>query len=169
MTTQVEQRCIRFTDIAGLERADLPIAGEIWLKELCSASWSTRDMMKLGVHFIGYVNAPNPRATWFREIENLFQLNRDGVLQALSAMRIYGAVDAFSSDGQSIKVALKLSWLQRLAALEAVHRLHELEMARKRMKVASLSVREKGWTPPAVPGEDALEDVPGEVPVQAHA
>jgi hypothetical protein len=47
-----DQRKVRFAAFDGLDRADLPLANEIWLADLYAASWASKEAMKLGCHLV---------------------------------------------------------------------------------------------------------------------
>ena len=122
----IDQRRLRFADITGLERRDLPLATEIWLDDLYKAVWVNRETMKLCAYFVRYMGRPEAGALTLREIENQCQLNADEVRKSLVLMRTFGLVEAFVIDRSDIRVALRLSITQRLRALEAKHRLKQL-------------------------------------------
>lgn len=126
-----EKRRARFSDTTGLERVDLPVAGEIWLRDLFAASWATREAMRLGMHLVRYMNEPDPEAVKLEQIENQCQLTREDVLKALTMMRNYGVVDAFSCRPNGLRVALHLSLLQRTAALELTDQFCRLVQRRR--------------------------------------
>lgn len=118
----LEQRRIRFASIAGIEREDLPLACEVWLNDLCSALWVTRDAMKLGNYVVRYMLRKAPTLLSLNDIESQYQLGEEEVRKALTLMRTFGAVDSFVCDRSGLRIALSLSILQRLKVLEARHR-----------------------------------------------
>lgn len=122
----IDQRRLRFSDIVGLGRPDLPLACEIWLDDIYRAPWITREAMKLSAYFVRYMNRPDANALTLREIESQCQLSADDVRKALVLMRGFGAVEAFVIDRNDIRVGLCLGYLQRLRALEAKHRFTQL-------------------------------------------
>ena len=122
----IDQRRLRFSDIAGLERHDLPLACEVWLEDIYRAPWISREAMKLSAYFVRYMNRPDANALTLREIESQCQLSADDLRKALVLMRSFGAVEAFVIDRNDIRVGLTLSYHQRLRALEAKHRFAQL-------------------------------------------
>ena len=122
----MDQRRLRFSDIESLERADLPMASEIWLDDLFRAGWITREAMKLSAYFVRYMARPDANALSLREIESQCQLNADEVRKALVLMRTFGTVEAFLIDRNDIRVGLRLSFMQRLRTLEAKSRFSQL-------------------------------------------
>ena len=122
----IDQRRLRFSDIVGLERHDLPLACEIWLEDIYRAPWISREAMKLCAYFVRYMSRPDANALTLREIESQCQLSPDDVRKALVLMRSFGAVEAFVIDRNDIRVGLTLSYHQRLRALEAKHRFAQL-------------------------------------------
>jgi hypothetical protein len=126
MTDQSDKRRIRFASIEGLMRADLGLAGEVWLEEVIRAPWASREVMKVAGALVRYMSLSNPPALGLRELESQQQLTREDVRKALVLMQSFQAVEAFVIDRDEIKVALRLGLLQRLRVLEAGRRLHEL-------------------------------------------
>ncbi len=122
----IDKRRLRFSSIVGIERSDLPLACEVWLEEVVKAPWSTREAMKLAVHFVRYMTNPDPATLGLREIEGQCGLGPDEVRKTLSLMKNYGAVDDFMCTRDDVKAALNLSLLQRCRVLELKHRHAEL-------------------------------------------
>lgn len=161
----MELRRVRFDSIEGLHRADLGIAGEVWLRDVCKATWATRDCMKIAAHVARYMAAPDPRLLTPSKIEQQLQLGRDEMKAALRLMKLYRVVEAFNLEADGLRAALHLSTLQRLEVLEVRHRLDVL--CRQRGVEPASGGR---WLPPAEPRID--DDEGDEAPratVGAHA
>lgn len=142
-----EKRRVRFSNMGELGRTDVPIAGGIWLRDLCAAAWATREAMRLATHFVRYMTQPDDNIVTFEQIENQCQLSRDDVLKALAMMRNYGFVDAFTFDEDCLKAALHLSILQRFETLELTDRYVEL-MERRRKSPKLVHTNNSGtWLP----------------------
>lgn len=142
-----EARRVRFVSLDGLERRDIELAGEIWLRDICEAKWSSREAMKLAAHMVRYMAAADPRQLALSRIEHQIQLGRDEILQALRMLRLYRAIEAYSTDGDELRVALYLSNLQRLQVLETRLRLDQLT---RPLAVAERSPNPPSkWVPPA--------------------
>ena len=146
----IDQRRLRFSDIVGLERHDLPLACEVWLEDIYRAPWISREAMKLSAYFVRYMNRPDANALTLREIESQCQLSPDDVRKALVLMRSFGAVEAFVIDRNDIRVGLCLSYLQRLRALEAKHRFAQLPASGKTTPWPWLADEDK-WVPVHAP------------------
>lgn len=142
-----EQRRVRFSNIDGLERQDLAIAGEVWLDELVRAPWITREAIKLATHFVRYMRAPDPARMILREIESEVQLGREDMLKTLKQMRTYGAIETFTCDRADLRVSLHLSFLQRLRVLEVTARFGELAMQRGRNPRPWVEAERVTWVP----------------------
>ena len=142
-----EKRRVRFSNMGELGRADVPIAGGIWLRDLCGASWATRESMRLATHFVRYMNQPDDNIVTFEQIESQCQLSRDDVLKALAMMRNYGFVDAFAFDDESLKAALHLSLLQRFETLEMTDRYVELMERRRKSPKLVHNASAGTWLP----------------------
>ena len=155
--SSVDQRRVRFASIEGLTREDLPLAGEIWLDELYRAPWLSREIMKLGAHFVRYMANPNPVALVLKEIERHHQLLREDVARALALMVTFNAVDAFTIEKDTVKVALNLTLLQRLRVLETKSRLAGLQAASVALP-AALPVAEPRWVPETAPSTGPPDD-----------
>ena len=122
-TGTIEARRVRFDSIEGLQRRDLGIAGEVWLRDVCGAKWASREVMKLAAHLVRYMSIGDPRLVLLSRIEHQVQITKEDVHQALRLMRLYRAVEAYSVEGEELRAALHLSTLQRLAVLETRYRL----------------------------------------------
>ena len=156
----LDQRRLRFSDITGIERRDLPMAAEIWLDELFRATWINRESMKLAAYFVRYMSRPDANALTLREIENQCQLNTDEVRKSLVLMRTFGAIEAFLIDRNDIRVGLRLSLLQRLRTLEARSRMLELS-GRPAGSSWTWFKEETKWVPtPAAAAAPVNEDGP---------
>lgn len=158
-----EQRRVRFSNIDGLERQDLAIAGEVWLEELARAPWITREAIKLATHFVRYMRAPDPERMILREIESEVQLGREDMLKTLKQMRTYGAIESFTCDRTDLRVALHLSFLQRLRVLEVTARFAELAMQRGRSPRPWIERERVRWVP--APSEAETTDVETETTI----
>src|SRR5690606_30435302 len=124
--TMHEKRYVRFASIAGIERRDIPVAGEVWLEELSRSCWADRDILKLATLFMRYMRRPEVGILDFSAIEGVCGLDRAQVANALRLMVTYGAAEAFDAGGEALKVSLNLSVLQRLRVLEIRRRFADL-------------------------------------------
>lgn len=149
----MELRRVRFVSIEGLQRGDLEVAGEVWLLDVCAATWVTRDVMKLAAQFARYMAAPDAKMLTLPRIEQQIQLTRDEVKAALRLMKLYRVVEAFNIEGDGIRAALHLSALQRLRVLETWHRLDYLA----RLRAAGPVPKSERWLPPGRLCEDDAE------------
>ena len=149
-----EARRIRFESIEGLQRRDLGIAAEVWLKDICEAKWSTREAMKLAAHIVRYMASGDLRQVAINRIEHQAQLSKDEIAQALRLMRLYRVIEAYSIEGDDLRAALHMSTLQRLRVLETRHRLDYL--MRQTAPEPSMPPSGARWLPP-VTEEDAAE------------
>lgn len=118
----MDQRRVRFVSIEGINREDLPLACEIWLDDLFRAPWVTREAMKLGTHLMRYIRKATPNALNLREIESAYCLNPEDVRKALLLKRTFGAVESFICEREDLRVALVLTFQQRLKVLEIKNR-----------------------------------------------
>jgi hypothetical protein len=121
-----ELRKIRFATIEGLQRRDLGLACDIWLEDVCRAPWATREAMRLAAHLVRYMLTPRPELATLMSIDQHMQLGRDEVKLALKYLWMFHAVEAFTIERDEIRVALRLTELQRLRILETQHRLDVL-------------------------------------------
>lgn len=153
----IEQRRVRFATIEGLTRDDLPLAGEVWLDDVIKAPWSSREAMKVASQLVKYMAKADASYLSLREMDRDCQLHREDVQRALTLMRTFMAIDAFTLDKDEVRAALNLSLIQRLRVLEARKRLLELAAEREQVPVR-LPVREPRWAPPPRPSIDELEE-----------
>jgi hypothetical protein len=121
-----EQRRVRFEEIDGLRRSDLEAAGEVWLADVCAAPWASREATKLAAFLVSYMNDPEARQLSLPGLEAQVQIGRDETKFALRLLKLYRAISAFTIEGMEVRVALRLTTLQRLRVLEARFRLAEL-------------------------------------------
>ncbi len=153
-----ENRHLRFADVSGLQRDDLPIAAEIWLEDLVRQAWMTRDIAKLSIHFKRYLERPDSRMMELHQIENECHLERERIVDALRQMYAYGAVSGYAIEGNVVRVSLLLTLLQRLRVLETRKRWTELCAIMNRQNIG-LPHEQNAWL------DEPLEDDP--VPSEA--
>jgi hypothetical protein len=132
-----ENRQVRFANIDGLTREDLPLACEVWLQDLYRAPWASKEMMKLGALFVRYMASPTGGAFSMGEIEIVCQIAPEEVRKTLAGMKGFGVIDSFTCAKAEAKAALNLSLLQRLQVLET-----------KRRFAAVLPGAQRIWTTP---------------------
>lgn len=123
----IEHRRLRFATIDGIERADLPLAAEVWLEDLRNQSWISREILKLSTLFMRYIANPNPESLLIGHVERTCQLDSEQALEALRLMQMYGAVEAYSCDDETLSVSLNLTLLHRLKVLDVRQRFAELQ------------------------------------------
>ncbi len=153
-------RRIRFATIDGLRRSDLTLACDIWAEDVYRAPWGSRDTMKLAAFLVRYITeGTGPGLATLGSVELRTQLGRDEVKQALKILHLYRAVEAYSIEKNELRVALRLSEVQRALVLEAAERLETL-MARRS---GSGGVRETRWVP-AMGREESEAEPAGEQP-----
>ena len=155
-----EHRRLRFSDILGIERSDLPFACDIWLDDIFRAPWGTREVMKLAAYFVRYMSKPDANALSIREVESQIQMPPEELRKTLVLMRNFNAVEGFLIERNDIRVGLKLSHMQRLRVLEARSRFATL-LAEPVMHNWPWTTAEDRW----VPGEVAK--TAGPTPVAA--
>ena len=150
LSMSTENRRIRFATIDGLNREDLPLAAEVWREDLRSEIWATRDMLRLATLLVRYMADARPAHATISYIERTCQLDRPQIRDALRIMRTYGAVEAFSIDGDDLRVSLNLSLLQRLRVLKC--RREFLELISERASTGRpLAMNDTpDWLPPPV-------------------
>ena len=74
--------------------------------------------MKLGAHFMNYIQAANPASLALREMETLLQLNREELNRALNLMKLFGTLSSFLVEKDDVRASLTLSPVQILRMLE---------------------------------------------------
>lgn len=148
-----EARRVRFESIEGLQRRDLGIAGEVWLKDICEAKWSTRETMKLAAHLVRYMASGDLRQIAISRIEHQVQLSKEEINQTLRLLRLYRAIEAYSIEGEELRAALHLTTLQRLRVLETRHRLEYL--MRQTAPEPGLPPSGARWLPPVVEEDES--------------
>jgi len=142
----IEARRVRFESIEGLQRRDIRLAAEVWLKDVYDSRWASRETMKLAGHLVRYMSVPDVRQVAIARIEHQLQLTREEIGAALRQMRHFWAIEAFSVSGDELRVALHLTTLQRLRVLEARHRFEFL--LRQTAPEAGLPPAGEKWLPP---------------------
>ncbi len=116
--TVLEKRLVRFGNLAQLDRSEIALACDIWLQDLVTAPWVTREAMKLAAHLTAYVRAANPAALYLREMETLLQLNREEINRAMGLMKLFGVLSEFVIEKDNVRASLNFSTLQSLRMLE---------------------------------------------------
>ena len=167
-----EHRRLRFSDILGIERSDLPFACDIWLEDINRAPWVSREVMKLSAYFVRYMMKPDANALSLREVETQIQMPPEELRKALVLMRNFNAVEGFLIERNDIRVGLKLSYMQRLRTLEARSRFAAL-LAEPIARNWPWTTAEERWVPgpaavaPVVTAAVAVEAMVASVPAEA--
>jgi len=122
----MDARHLRFDDISGIQRIDLPIAVEIWLHDITTSNWADLDVIKLATLFSQYIKQPQADLLSFCALKTATGLERGQVIEAAMALVSFGVVHQFDCSGPRLKATLNLSFLQRLRVLEVCSRFAEL-------------------------------------------
>ena len=157
-----EHRRLRFSDIMGIERSDLPFACDIWLEDIYRAPWGTREVMKLAAYFVRYMSKPDANALSIREVESQIQMAPEELRKTLVLMRAFNAVEGFLIERNDIRVGLKLSHMQRLRVLEARSRFAVL-LAEPVARDWPWTTAEERWVPGQAPAPSAAARAPAPV------
>jgi hypothetical protein len=158
----IDQRRIRFSTIDGLRRSDLPLACDIWADDVYRAPWGTRETMKIAAFLVRYItDGLPPTSATLGSLELRTQLGREEAKQALKILHLYRAVEAYSIDRNELRVAMRLSDLQRGIVLETSERLAQMSARR----AADGALREERWLPTTASA--ALDDQDELDPAQA--
>ena len=157
-----DHRRVRFSDIAGIPRCDLPLAGDIWLDDLMTQKWTTREVLKLATVFVRYMSNPTPDGLQLDIIEGCCQLDRQQVAETLRLMQMYRAIEAFSFHKGVLRVSLTLTLTQRLKTLEAKARFTELQYSTPTRSRQMSKTNESRWIPsnPLEPDDDLVSAAP---------
>lgn len=161
----MEKRRVRFESIEGLQRGDLDLAGEIWLRDICAARWATPAAMKLAAHLVRYMASPDQRRLTLGSLEHQLMLTKDEVAAALKVLRLYRAIEDYVIETEGLTAALRLSTLQRLQVLEVRQRLAILGDR----VTAEPAPRASRWLPPVSPDQDDADPAPNRSPADASA
>ncbi len=148
----IENRRIRFNDMDGPDRTDLPLAAEIWLDTVCSGRWSSAEVQKVAAILAGWIRDPQLADAEHRAIEDKYRLTREEVSRAFSLLKLFGFIEAFTVDREGIKAALNLGTLIKIRVIETRQKYRDLIAAAE----ASADAR---WLPREVP---AADDAPSE-------
>ncbi|MGI9478019.1 MAG: hypothetical protein ACR2PI_15065 [Hyphomicrobiaceae bacterium] len=122
----MDARHLRFADISGIKRIDLPIAVEVWLYDITTSRWADCDVIKLATHFSHYIKNPHTDLLDFEALKATIGLDKGQVIEAGMALVAFGAIHDFDCSGQRMRATLNLSFLQRLRVLEVCSRFAEL-------------------------------------------
>lgn len=125
----IENRRIRFNDIDGLDRSDLPLAAELWLDTVCSGRWSTAEVQKVAAILAGWIRDPKLAEAEHRAIEDKYRLTREEVSRSFNLLKLFGFVEAFTVEREGIKAALKLGTLLKIRIIETRQRYRDLVAA----------------------------------------
>lgn len=151
-----ELRRIRFADINGLQRDDLPIACEVWIGDVLTSTWASREAGKLATYLTRYICGTHGAKSSMRRIENQCQLSKDVVRQNLVLLRAFGAIDEFNIEDDVLSVSIALTFSQRVRVLELLWRFNELVTDRERASGHWQPSQSAAWQPPvADPADEA--------------
>ncbi len=143
-----ENRRIRFAGIDGISRRDIPLAATVWLDDLRGQSWISRDIIKIATYFARYMVQPDEFSMGLRHVESACRLESKQVIEALTQMQMFGAIEAYSVDDGLVRASLNLNLLLRLQILEALTRFAELNAIRRRDAKSPALRDKKRWAPP---------------------
>lgn len=151
------QRRLRFSSIRGLDRNELPIAAEVWLNDMRGQIWITRDILKLATHLTRYINASDPNLLSLGLVERNCAIDAKQVKECLRMMRVYGAVDAYSCEDDSVRASLHLSYIQRLKVLEIRHKFGVLSGGSGSDDLPWCADQEDPWLEESPPQDEVVE------------
>ena len=151
-----ENRHIRFTDIAGLTRHDLPLAGEIWLSDLSKQSWATTNMLKLANYFKRYMEEPDPRLLDLNQMESRCNIDKDQISQTVRQMQMFGIITGYSVENGTVRASLNLTVMQRLQVMEVSRKLAQFQALENRDVLRDMADKSDYW----VPEQPELEEQP---------
>ncbi len=122
----MDQRRVRFDSIEGLQRGDIGLAAEVWLRDICAARWATTQAMKIAAQLVRYMSLPDLRRLTSSSLEHQLMLTKEEIGAGLKLLRLYRAIEDYVIDSEGLKAALHLTTLQRLQVLEVRQRLEIL-------------------------------------------
>ncbi len=141
-----DQRCVRFASLARVEREELELVLDVWLEDALRAPWATKDTMKLAGVLAHYITAPSRDILNLRAIEDLYQLSADSARRSLVLFSLFGLIDAYSTENNELRAALRLSKPQLLRVLKTKKELNALLV---NDTVSTISETAESWAPPA--------------------
>lgn len=121
-----DQRCVRFASIGHVEREELQLIVDVWLEDALKAPWATKDTMKLAGVLAHYIATPSRDILNLKAMEDTYQLNADSARRALVLFSLYGLIDAYSTDNNELRAALRLSQSQLVRVLKTKRELNAL-------------------------------------------
>lgn len=117
-TVMIENRRVRFGNLPGVGKAEIVVAGEIWLEDVVRAPWASREAMKLAAHMINYMLTANRAILHIREMETQLQLNREEINRALNLLRLFRAISEYAIEKDEVTASLYLSMSQMMRLVE---------------------------------------------------
>ena len=120
-------RCIRFASLGELSVADLELAVDVWLDDALKAPWATKESMKLAGVMCRYMLDPAGNQLNLKNMEDQYQLSADAARRSLVLYALYGMIDAYSTDNNELRAALRLSRLQTFRVLKIKRELRVLD------------------------------------------
>ena len=121
-----DQRCVRFASIGHVEPEELQLIVDVWLEDALKAPWSNKDTMKLAGVLAHYIAKPSRDILNLKAMEDTHQLNADSARRALVLFSLYGLIDAFSTENNELRAALRLSQTQLVRVLKTKRELDAL-------------------------------------------
>lgn len=139
-----DQRYVRFATLGRVDKDDVRLAADIWLDDALNAPWASKETMKLAGILCRYMMSPNAERLNLKAMEDLYQLNADAARRALVLFSLYGMIEAYSTDGNELRAALRLSPLQTLRVLKTKYELKTLEQDRSAF---AMPLESGSWVP----------------------
>lgn len=156
-----DKRRVRFASIHGISREDLPFAAEVWQSDLLGQIWTTPEIIKLSIVLVRYMRGADENLLCLRRIQDVCEVDQPAVCAALRKMQMFGAVEAYCTEGGILQASLCLSLLQRVRVLELRERLIELGGSSSMPGIAEPDY-DRPWSPPYSTDSEAQTHEPGQ-------
>lgn len=139
-----DKRCIRFASLGELSVDDLELAVDVWLDDALKAPWASKESMKLAGVLCRYMLDPAGDCLNMKSIEDQYQLNSDSARRALVLFALYGMIDAYTTEKNELRAALRLSRLQMFRVVQIKREMNRMDQG------LGIPRADISWSPVAV-------------------
>lgn len=129
-TPPVRTQPVRIANYTAASPDDLRDICDIWLDNICSAGWSTREAHRVAAFLTTCVYGNRTGDLYLRDLESSLNIQTEESQRALKLLKLFGVIDEVQIERGKITVEIRIKTQQRL------------QLAKARAEIASLAAAE---------------------------
>lgn len=147
-TPPVRTQPVRLANYEASSAGELRDACDIWLDDICSAGWSTKESHRVAAFLTTCIYGNRMGELYLRELESTLNIQSEESQRALKLLKLFGAIEDAQVERGRITVEIRLTTRQ------------QLKIAKMRIELANLVAAENERAMNA--GIAALRNVSGQ-------